>query len=196
MATDVEVIEETARAKVLLDEHRLELLEHLASHASAADLARKLDLPRQRINYHLRELEAHALIEIVEEKQRGNVTERTYRRTGTGYVISNQALGSLGSEPDDVGDRFSSAYQIALASRAVRELGLLRTGAKAAGKTLPTFSLEVDVRFATAKRRDEFAEELAARVADLVREYQDDKAPRGRAFRFYLGGYPKPKAAN
>ena len=193
MTSDVDVIVETSRARALLHENRIELLEKLDEPASAAALARRLNLPRQRVNYHLRELEAHKLIELVEEKRKGNVTERVYRRAGSSYAISSAALGDLGSDPDLLRDRFSSAYQIALASRAVRDLAQLRTGAKAARKRLPTFALEVDVRFASASRRNEFADELAVQVADLVRKYHDEKAPRGREFRFYLGSYPRPK---
>ena len=169
------------------------MLENLEEPASAAALARRLDLPRQRINYHLRELEAQRLIELVEEKRKGNVTERIYQRTGRSYAISTAALGNLGSKPSDVQDRFSSAFQIALASQAIRDLAVLRAGAAAAEKKLPTFALQVEVRFASADKRNEFAEELAAHVADLVRKYHDDKAPGGRDFRFYLGAYPKPK---
>ena len=193
MTRDLEVVADAERARVLLQENRLALLEHLGEPASAADLARRLDLPRQRINYHLRELEAADLVEVVEERQRGNVTERTYRRSGSRFVLSDAALGPLGPDPAELEDRFSSAYQVALAARAVRELGALRSGARAAGKRLPTFALEVDVRFASAERRGAFAEKLAAAVADLVRKYHDDDAPRGRVQRFYLGSYPRPK---
>lgn len=189
----VDVVEDTRRAQVLLQDVRLELLEHLAEPASAAALARRLGLPRQRLNYHLRELEAHRLIELVEEKKKGTVTERIYRRTADGYAISTAALKGLGATPARTPDRFSSAYQIALASRAIQELARLRAGAEAAAQPLPTFALEVDVRFASAERRNEFAEELAASVADLVRRYHDDTAPEGRPFRFYLGAYPRPK---
>ena len=193
MTTDLQVVDEPERARALLHETRLELVRQLTEPASAATLARRLELPRQRVNYHLRELEAHGLIELEEERRRGSATERIYRRTGRSYTLSNAALGPLGSDPDDVQDRFSAAYQIALAARAVEELGLLRTGADAAGKRLPTFALDVAVRFPTAERRNAFADELAAAVADLVRKYHDESAPRGRTFRFTVGGYPRPK---
>lgn len=193
MTVAVDVIEEPRRAQVLLHQVRIELLENLAEPASAAALARRLDLPRQRINYHLRELEGQKLIELVEEKRKGNVTERIYQRTGESYAISTAALGNLGSRPDDIQDRFSSAFQIALASQAIRELATLQTGAAAARQKLPTFALEVLVRFASAEKRNAFAEELAGHVADLVRKYHDEKTPGGRDFRFYLGAYPKPK---
>lgn len=196
MAVAVDVIEEARRAQVLLHETRLRLLEHLAEPGSAAALARKLDLPRQRVNYHLRELEGQRLVELVEEKRRGNATERIYQRTGSSYAISTAALGGLGTTPAAIQDRFSSAYQIALACQAICDLGALQAGAQAAGKKLPTFALEVEVRFAAAAKRNEFAEELAADVADLVRKYHDEKAPKGRTFRFYMGAYPRPKDAN
>ena len=78
--------------------------------------------------------------------------------------------------------------------RAVRELGSLQAGAAAAKKKLPTFSLEVEVRFASAADRRAFAEELASTVAELVRKYHDEEAPGGRAFRFFAGGYPRPRS--
>lgn len=193
MPLPIDVIEEPKRAQVMLHSSRLELLENLGEPGSAADLARRLGLPRQRINYHLRELEAQKLIEVVDETRKGSCVERRYRRTGDRYTISTAALGSLGSMPEDIQDRFSSAYQIALASRAVRDLGRLQSGAARAGKKLPTFALEVEVRFGSAGKRNEFADELAACVAELVRKYHDEKTAGGRKFRFYLGAYPRPK---
>ena len=193
MPIAVDVIADPKRAQVMLHSARLELLENLGEPSSAAALARQLGLPRQRVNYHLRELEGQKLIELVEERRKGSCVERVYRRTGHSYAISTAALGRLGTMPDDIRDRFSSAYQIALASLAVRDLGQLQTGAQAAGKKLPTFAMEVEVRFASADQRNEFAEELAANVADLVRKYHDDNARGGRKFRFYMGAYPRPK---
>lgn len=190
----VDVIDEPRRAQVLLHPARLELLEQLAEPGSAAGLARRLGLPRQRVNYHLRELEAQRLVEVVEESRRGNCVERVYRRTGGAYAISSAALGRLGSSPEDVQDRFSAAYQIALASRAIRDLGGLQEGARRAGKKLPTFALETEVRFASPETRHAFAEELSEAVAALVAKYHDDEAAGGRVFRFHVGAYPRPRA--
>ncbi len=191
MTIAVDVVEETERAKVLLDPVRLALLEHLEEPGSAAAVARRVGLPRQRVNYHLRELESQGLIELVEEKQKGSVVERVYGRTGQAYMISPSALGSLGTRPEDVVDRFSSAYQIALASQAIRDLGSAQVAARAAGKKLPTFALEVDVRFASAAKRNAFAGELSHAIACLVEKHHDERAKGGRNFRFYLGAYPR-----
>lgn len=193
MSLAVDVIAEPERAQVLLHPARLRLLGALEEPDSAAGLSRRLGLPRQRINYHLRELLGQRLLEVVEEKRKGSCVERIYQRTGKGYAISTAALGELGVAPDDVQDRFSSAYQIALASRAVRDLGELQVGAREAGQKLPTMALEVDVRFRDAAARHRFAEELTRTVAELVERHHDEQSKEGRAFRFYLGAYPKPK---
>ena len=73
------------------------------------------------------------------------------------------------------------------------DLGALQAGARAAGARLPTFALQVEVRFASPRTRSAFAEELADHVAELVRKYHDERAPKGRPFRFYLGAYPRPE---
>lgn len=189
----VDVIEDSARAQVLLHPARLELLENLAEPSSAAALSRKLGAPRQRLNYHLRELEDQHLIEVVQERRKGSVIERLYRRSGQAYAISTAALGQLGTSPGEVEDRFSSAYQIALASQAVRDLGRQQRSAQAAKKKLPTLALETEVRFASAHKRSAFADELTDAIAKLVAKYHDEKAPGGRAFKLYLGAYPRPK---
>ena len=191
MTALVDVIEETERAQVMLHPARLDLLDHLEQPASAATLARQMGLPRQRVNYHLRELERQRLVELVEERRRGSVAERIYQRTGRAYAISTAALGRLGSDPDMIQDRFSSAYQIALASRAVRDLGAMQVAAAAAGKKLPTLAAEVAVRFASPAERSAFAEELSDAVAELVKKYHDESADDGRWFQFYLGAYPR-----
>lgn len=192
MSAAVEVITEVERAQALLHPARLRLLEELVEPSSAAAAARRLGLPRQRVNYHLRELESKGLIELVEERRTGSCVERRYQRTGVSYAISTAALGRLGSTPEQVADRFSSAYQIALASRVVTELGALQRGAATAGKELPTLTLETEVRFVSPAERSAFADELADQVARLVQKYHDARSPGGRAFRIYLGAYPRP----
>lgn len=195
MSEAVQVIDDVEQAQTLLDRTRLRILEQLATPASAATLARQLEEPRQRLNYHLHELERHGLVEIEREQQRGSVTERVYRRSSTSYSISIALLGALGSRPEHVQDRFSSAYQIAVASQAVADLAALRTGAAAAKKVLATMALEVEVRFADAASRSAFAQELADAVAALVQKHHDEKARGGRTFKVYLGAYPKPGAS-
>jgi hypothetical protein len=115
-------------------------------------------------NYHLRELEKHGLIEQLEERKKGNCVERIVRATARHYLISPEALGNLASDPGQIQDRFSSTYLVAVAARAIRDLAVLRTRAEKAGKKLATFTLETNVRFASAADQHAFAEELANAV--------------------------------
>jgi DNA-binding transcriptional ArsR family regulator len=192
--SDVVVVGEADRARVLLDPTRQAILAMLETPASAASLAPALDVPRQRLNYHLHELERAGFVLVDRERQRGSVSERTYRRAGDTFAISVDALGPVGSRPSATLDRFSSGYQIAVASQAVADLAALRAGAAAAGKSLPTLTLEADIRFRTPAVRAAFAQELGEAIAALVRTYHDARAEGGRTYRLYIGAYPKPKS--
>ena len=87
---DVAVIGDPAAAEVSLDPVRARLLAELAEPASATMLAARVGLPRQKVNYHLRALERHGLVELVEERRKGNCTERVLRATAASYVISRR----------------------------------------------------------------------------------------------------------
>lgn len=184
------VITGADQAVVALQRTRRQLLAHLAEPDSAAGLARRLGVPRQRLNYHLRELEREGFVELVEERRKGNCVERIVRATARAFVISPDALGELGASPEEAADRFSSTYLVSAAARAMRDVAALQTGATRAGKRLSTFTLETDVRFATAEARAQFAEELANAIAALAARYHDDRNPRGRRFRVLAAIHP------
>jgi predicted transcriptional regulator len=183
----------------MLQRTRRMVLAHLGEPQSAAGLARKLGLPRQRLNYHLRELEREGLVECVEERRKGNCTERLLRATARSFVISPEALGALGASPQEAGDRFSANYCVSTAARTIRDLAELSSRARDQGKRLATLAMEAEVRFATAQARAAFAEELSAAVAALVARYHDDVAPGGRRFRLAVAVHPvlkpEPEAA-
>lgn len=190
MAPALEVIQSAAVAEALLPAQRQQLLQHLHQPDSAAGLARKLSLPRQQVNYHLRELEKHGLVELVEERRKGNCMERLVRASARAYVISPLLLGD--ADPTDVRDQFSSHYLVAAAARTVRDVAVLRRGADEAGKRLATLTVETDVRFANAAQRAAFTQELTETLAHLARKYHDTQTAGGRSFRFLLGAYPVP----
>ncbi|MBP2340621.1 DNA-binding transcriptional ArsR family regulator [Saccharothrix coeruleofusca] len=187
---DVAVIEDPAAAEVSLDPVRARLLAELAEPASATALAAKVGLPRQKVNYHLRALERHGLVELAEERRRGNVTERVMRATAASYVISPVALAAVQPDPARSPDRLSARWLLAVAARLVRDVGDLVTGAARAGKRVATFALDGEVRFASAADRAAFAEELAASVTALVAKYHDESAAGGRAHRVVVAVHP------
>ena len=190
-AQKLDVVAGAQQAASMLDPLRLQLLEALQTPNSASGLARAMKLPRQRINYHLRQLGTHGLVEFVEERRKGNCRERVVRASASTYVINPSALGSLGADPSRIEDRFSSAYQVAVAAKAIRDLAVLQGRADAVKKKLSTITLQMNVRFASATQQNQFAEEVTEMLSKLVAKYHDEKSPGGRKFLFYLGGYPE-----
>lgn len=187
---DVEVIADPAAAEASLDPVRARLLAELAEPASAAALAEKVGLPRQNVNYHLKALERHGLVALVDEHRKGNVTERVLRATAASYVISPTALAALQPDPSRSPDRLSARWMIALAARLVRDVGELLVGAAKARKRLATFAMDGEVRFASARDRAAFAEELAAAVTSLIGRYHDESADGGRSHRVIVAVHP------
>jgi len=187
---DIDVIEDPAAAEVSLDPVRAKILAELVRPGSATTLAPVLGLPRQNVNYHLRELERHGLVELVEERRKGNCTERVLRATAASYVISPSAAGAVQPDPSRSPDRLSTRWLLAVASRLVRDLGLLITRADRTGKRVATFAMDGEVRFASAADRAAFAEELAAAVTTLVAKYHDETAERGRDHRLVVAVHP------
>jgi DNA-binding transcriptional ArsR family regulator len=190
MGATVQVIQSATAAEQLLKPDRLRMLELLAEPGSAASLAKHLKLPRQTVNYHLHELEKAGLVEFVEQRPKGNCLERVVRAAARSYVISPQALGTLGSGGGQVRDQFSAAYLVTAAARVIREVTILRQRAKKAGKKIATLTAETEIRFADAEARGRFAEELVNEIARLTLKYHDETAEAGRSFRWLVGGYP------
>ena len=183
------VVTEPAQAASLLQPLRRTLLERLREPDSAAGVAQALGLPRQRVNYHVRQLQAEGLLREVGERRKGNVVERLVQATARHYLVS-PALSGDAAGADVAADRFSSTYLTAVAARAVAELAVLRDGAAAAGKKLPTLTLQAMVRFARPADQQAFAEEMAEAFARIVARHHTEGAPGGRDFHVFLGGYP------
>jgi DNA-binding transcriptional ArsR family regulator len=187
---DVMVIDDPAAAEVSLDPVRARLLAALAEPASAAGLAGRVGLPRQKVNYHLRELEKHGLVELVQERRKGNMTERVLQATAASYVISPQALLPVAPDPDRSPDQLSAHWLLALSARMVGEVGELIAGARAAGQPLATYAVDTTIRFANAADRAAFATELSTAIAGLVSRYAAPESPRGRDHRVLLALHP------
>ena len=184
---DVAVIEDPAAAEVSLDPIRSRLLAELAVPGSATMLAGRIGLPRQKVNYHLRALEQHGLVRLVEERRRGNVTERMMQATAASYVISPTALAAVAPDPARAPDRLSARWLLALSARLVRDVGSLITGADRARRRVATFALDGEVRFASPADRAAFAEELTVAVTDLLGRYHSET---GRKHRLVVAVHP------
>ena len=192
MPATLQIVQSPEKAGVLLQPGRLRLLEQLTEPDSAAGLARRLGVPRQKLNYHLRELEREGFLELIEERRKGNCMERVVRAAAREFLIAPPTPDRIAADPA-AADRFSAAYLASTAARMIRELASFCIRARRAGKRVATLTLETEIRFASAESRAAFAEEMTASIALLAAKYHNERAEGGRSFRVLSAVYPAVK---
>jgi len=177
------------RVACALPDLRRRILQRLREPASAAELAREFDIPRQNLNYHLRVLEGQRLLELVELRARRGFTERVMRSVGDGLVVDPDVLA--GAAPTATGelDRHAAEHLVQAAGAVVRDVSRMSTLAQRRGKRLLTFAIEADIRFAAPSDLHDFTDALAQAVAEVVAVYD---TPGGRAHRLLVAGHPAP----
>jgi DNA-binding transcriptional ArsR family regulator len=187
----LDVIDDPAVASMALSPTRNRLLAELREPASAAMLAERVGLARQKVTYHLNALEAGGLVREVERRRWGGITERLFEATAASYVVSPDALGEMGGDPDRVPDRLSARYLVALAARMVREVGGLLRRAEREDKRLATLGIDTVIAFRSPAERAAFTDELTRGVAALAARYHDED---GRPHRLVVAAHPVPSS--
>lgn len=188
---DVAIIDTAEAATALLGPLRARVLAALTEPGSASSVAELLGAPRQKVNYHLRTLEAAGLVSFVAERPRRGLTERVFTASARSYVVSPAVLGPNAPDPRRT-DRLSSAYLLAVASRLLADVADLVRRADQARRPLATLTLDTELRFASAADRAAFTRELTETVHRLVATYHDDGAPDGRWHRLVIAAHPVP----
>lgn len=186
---DLRVLTDAVTVEAALDPIRATILDALTEPGSATTVAAAVGLTRQRVNYHLRALEAHGLVETAETRTWGGITERFFRRSARNLVVSPGVLQGAAINPDVISDRLSCAYLIAVNARVVSEVGSIASAA-APGTRLPTLTVDTVIGFASAEDRAAFAADLETAVTALAAKYHHDG---GRLHRLTVSSYPKPK---
>lgn len=190
---DIQVIDDPAAATAVLEPMRSRLLAELVTPASAATLATRVGLTRQKVNYHLHALEKHGLVRLAQKRKWGGLTERLLVASAASYVVSPSALGPVAVDPHREADRLSASYLIALGARVVREVGHLVRRATEAGKRLATLAVDTEIRFRSPTERAAFSNELTEAITKLVSKYHDASAHGGRAHRLVIVAHPLPQ---
>jgi DNA-binding transcriptional ArsR family regulator len=186
---DLRVLASAAAVEVALDPIRAAILDALAEPASAATVATTVGLTRQKVNYHLRALEAQGLVELAEERAWGGITERLMQRTARHLVVAPHVLRGSTIDPGQVADRLSADYLIAVSARTVSELGAV-AASTSDGVRLPTLTIDTVIGFGPPDDRAAFAAELQEAVAALAARYHHDD---GRPHRLTISSYPRPE---
>lgn len=181
-----------ASAAVFSSPMRRNIFESLSDPDSAAGIARRHGVSRQRVGYHMRALEAAGLLEQVGERQQRGCTEKLYRAKTLTYLLG-PAAGSDEAQAK-IRDRFSWASLMNLLGRSLHDLTSLRRLADAQKKRLPTLAIESEVAFANPAARKAFTDELTTAVQNVIAKHHDD-SPDSRRYRLLLGAYPSPPKA-
>ncbi len=186
------------RASALLHPLRLRILDALREPDSASGLARRFRMPRQKMNYHVRELARAHFLERAGQRRRRNMIERRYRTTAQGYVLSPELLGTMGLPREHTEDVLSAGYLLGMMAVAQAELARASREAATQRKRLTTLSVSAELRFESAEQRAKFAAELRRSIIDVIGRFAspqtmaDGSAGAGRPYRLILGCYPIP----
>jgi DNA-binding transcriptional ArsR family regulator len=184
------LIDDVEKARQGLTPLRLRMLALLREPGSAATLAAALELPRQKVGYHLHALEKAGLVTPAGERQRRGFTERLFVAEAGAFVVDPSIFGAPPSSVEKQ-DRFAAEHLVARSAETVREVTRMQAAAAAEGTRLLTFTIEADIGFAAPQDIAAFSERLTAMVASLAEEF----APQGegRRYRLMIGGHPAIK---
>lgn len=183
--TTVAVLEDADTVAAALTPIRRRLLALLRDPHSASSLGAMTGLTRQKVNYHLRELERLGLVELVEERPKRGFTERIFTVTAERVLIDPELLAG-DAPPMPAADEASAAHLAATAARAVHEVAVLMRHARTEEQRLATFTLDAGVTFASPDDMRAFVADLA----DLVARYDRPHARGGRRHRVVALSHP------
>lgn len=152
---------------------RRRILAALTEPASAAGIAVSLGLTRQKVNYHVRALEAAGLVTLHEERPRRGLTERVMRRSQDVVLV----------DPDTFADVDLSGRQavgvagvVSAASDLIRHASTIARRATTDGSKVAAATLDTEIRL----RDPEAMRSLIEDLADVLARHD---SPEGLMFR-------------
>ena len=166
---------------------RQKLLAELSVPQSAIHVARKLEMSRQRVGYHMRDLESAGAIACVSRQKARGLTEKLYQAQPMAFASAPDTERARMAEQD----RFSWSALVNLIGQTLWDLMGLRRAADAKGKRLATMAIEAELHFASPAERKAFSEDLLDAVEQVIRKHERPETEETRGFRLILGAYPK-----
>jgi hypothetical protein len=153
-------------------------------------------MPRQVLNYHVKEMARARLLKPAGRQKRRALFEQYYVASAVGYVLSPEIMGGLAAKAAPAQDRFSAGFLMVAANEIHKEVGYAAERAEASGKRLATLGMNSQMRFVSAEQRAQFTEALESAVLTVVERYSspfrdtEGKPAEGKAYRLVLGCYP------
>lgn len=193
---ELECIDDQARAGALLNPLRMRILTIAREPVSATEIAARLRMPRQRINYHVRRLADHALLRRAGRQRKRNMVEQRYVAAARSFLLVPEVLGGGAADWREIQDTGSAAYLLALTVQVQSDLARVWKAAGERKTRLSTLSLKSQFRFESPEQRAEFARALRQAVVDVIARHASVHEPSGgrpapgRPYRLVLGCYP------
>jgi len=184
----VHVVSDLDALQVLLHPLRIDILETLRTPASAASVARVLGLPRQKVNYHLKELERAGLVREVEARRTGNFIETLYQAVARTFLVSPEAAWSDSRRVDALRHQQALERLVTVGARLQRDAVALLDRAAFDGEEIASACVEADVHFADEADRAAFIDEYFTMLRDLCTKYG---ARRGLPYRVVVAAHPE-----
>jgi DNA-binding transcriptional ArsR family regulator len=167
---------------------RVAILEALREPASAATVAREIRQPRQLVNYHLKELARVGLVELVEERRKGNFIETLYRAVARSFVVSPAVAWSAPSRVEALKRQHSLGTLVDLGERLQRDAAALLDRAAFDGEKIASAGVTADVRFANEEARGAFMDAYLRMTRELLEEHG---SADGEHYRVMVAVYPE-----
>jgi len=182
------LVRDAGRLNALAHPMRVQILEALREPASAATVARSIGQPRQKVNYHLKELESAGLIELVGERRVGNFVESLYRAVARTFLVSPEIAWANDRRSETLRSQHSLGTLVLLGERLQRDAATLLDRAAFDGEEIASASVVAEARFASETERERFMDEYLTATRELLDRYGKNQ---GTAYRVVLATYPE-----
>jgi len=187
VAQPVHVVDDLEALQVLGHPLRVRILELLREPGSAATVAREVGETRQKVNYHLKELERVGLVAPIGERRAGNFIETLYEAAGRSFLVAPSVAWSDRRRVDALRQQHSLENLVMVGAQLQRDAISLLDRAAFDGEAIASAAVEADVHFADERDRGEFLEEYLATVQKLCDRYG---ARDGLPYRIVLAAHP------
>lgn len=187
MTGSVHTIQSPDALHAIANPIRIKVLESLRDPASAAAVARRLGHPRQKVNYHLKELQRVGLVEHAGERRKGNFVEQLYQAVARRFVISPSVMWDKEELAEAVRDQVALSGLLDTGERIQRHAAALLDRAASTGARVPSTTMNAEVGFEDESTRNAFMNEYLSALTALLGKYGDSS---GERFVVTVGVYP------
>jgi len=182
------LVRDAERLGALAHPMRVQILAALREPASAATVARAIGQPRQKVNYHLKELETAGLIEPVGERRVGNFVESLYRAVARTFLVSPEVIWADPRRAETLGRQLSMQTLVLLGERLQRDAAILLDRATFDGEEIASASVVAEAHFADEADREAFLGEYLRMTAELLERHGNKD---GEPYRVIFAAYPE-----